>query len=59
MGKLYLFNACTFCKSIYVINEGSPYGLPCGTPYIFYIYMIKCVGWVNIQADFGCESHQG
>ena len=38
MGKWYLFNVYTFCKSLCVINEGSPYGLH-GVPiYIVYLY---------------------
>ena len=36
----------TFCKSLYVINVGASYNITIGTPYIFYIYMIKC-GWLG------------
>ena len=46
MEKLYLFNVYTFCKSLRVINVGSPYGVPWGTPYIFHVYMIRC-GWLG------------
>ena len=38
MGKLYLFTVCTFCKSLCVINEGSPYGLHGDPIYILYLY---------------------
>ena len=38
MGKLYLFNVYTFCKSLCVINEGSPYGLHWVPIYIAYLY---------------------
>ena len=38
MEKLYLFNVYTFGKSQYLINVGSPYGLPCG-PHIYFIFI--------------------
>ena len=38
MGKLYLFNVYTFCKSLRVINEGSPQGLHGDRIYILYLY---------------------
>ena len=38
MGKWYLFNVYTFCKSLRVINEGSPYGLHGDPIYILYLY---------------------
>ena len=39
MGKLYLFNVYTFCKSLCVINEGSPpYGLHEDPIFILYLY---------------------
>ena len=38
MGKRYLFNVYTFCKSLCVINEGSPYGLHGDPIYILYLY---------------------
>ena len=56
----------TFCKSLYVINVGSPYGLPRGphmvyhgAPYIFLIYMIKC-GWLgcHVKSDYARTTFQ-
>ena len=38
MGKLYLFNVYTFCKSLYVINVGSTYGLHGIPMFILYLY---------------------
>ena len=38
MGKWYLFNVYTFCKSLCVINEWSPYGLHGDPIYILYLY---------------------
>ena len=38
MGKWYIFNVYTFCKSLCVINEGSPYGLHGDPIYILYLY---------------------
>ena len=37
MEKWYLFNVYTFCKSLYVINVGSPYGLHGDPIYISYL----------------------
>ena len=47
MEKIYLFNVYIFCKSLCVINVGSPYGLHVDS-YIFNIYMIRC-GWLGCQ----------
>ena len=38
MGKWYLFNVYTFCKSLCVINKVSPYGLHGVPVYILYLY---------------------
>ena len=38
MEKLYLFNVYTFCKSLCIINVGSPYGLHGDPIYIWYLY---------------------
>ena len=38
MEKWYLFNVYTFCKSLCVINVGSPYGLDGDPIYIWYLY---------------------
>ena len=38
MEKWYLFNVYTFCKSLCVINVGSPYGLHGDPIYIWYLY---------------------
>ena len=54
MGKWYLFNVYTFCKSLYVINVGSPYGLHTCGPHMVYMgshmYFIfiwsNVIGWV-------------
>ena len=59
MGKWYLFNVYTFCKSLCVINVGSSYGLH-GAPYIFYptnhnwSYMINC-GWLGMIELYSTE----
>ena len=55
MGKLYLFNVHTFCKSLCVINVGSPYDLQgvymckaftkCECPHIQFV-VNKC-GWLG------------
>ena len=52
MGKLYLFNVYTFCKSLYVINVGSPYGLH-GVPiYFLFIWsnVVCFVLWVKLTS---------
>ena len=38
MEKWYLFNVYTFCKSLCVINVGSPYGFHGDPIYIWYLY---------------------
>ena len=55
MGKWYLFNVYTFCKSLCVINVVSPYYMGC--PYIFCIYMTKC-GWLGTHKSFVLNNNQ-
>ena len=53
MEKWYLFNVYTFCKSLCVINAGSPYGLQGDPIYISYLYdQMWLVGMCNELIDF-------
>ena len=51
MGKWYLFNVYTFCKSVCVIDVG-PHMFYMGSPYIFYIIWSNVVGWVHSLLAF-------
>ena len=52
MEKRYLFNVYNFCKSLCVINVGSPHGY-----ILFYIYLIKC-GWLEWFITANCRDLQ-
>ena len=54
--KRYLFNVYTFCKSLYVLLTWGPHMVYKRTPYIFYIYMIRC-GWLGCIFDTDCNRH--
>ena len=36
---------CTFFANLYVLSTCGPHMVHMGSPYIFYIYMIKMVDW--------------
>ena len=58
MGKWYLFNVYTFCKSLCVINEGSPYGLHGDLKYILYLYdHMWLVGYIYIYIYTHTHTH--
>ena len=58
MEKLYLYNVYTFCKSLCVINVGSPYGLHADPIYIWYLYdQMWLVGWYWCEYKLVLDSY--